>query len=117
VQDRVVVGQEEWEGLPVQRQVWLACREVAERKSRHWFDVITRIGRAGMGEITAGLGTDMVNADRSARFGAMQFAASELVGRLSAEERATLRLHRTLPDWFVPEMVKRAKVIEREQRR
>jgi hypothetical protein len=116
VQDRVVVGQEEWERLPVGRQAWLVCRDVAEKKSRHWFDVITRIGRAGMGEITAGLGTDMVNADRSARLAAMQFAASDLVEKLSDDERTTLRTSRTLPDWFVPEMLKRAKLIEREQR-
>lgn len=107
----------EWDGLPVQRQVWLVCRDVAEKKSRHWFDVVTRIGRAGMGVITVGLGTDMVNADRGARFAAMQFAASDLVPRLSDEEVARLRAERILPDWFVPEMVKQAKVIEREQRR
>jgi hypothetical protein len=64
-----------------------------------------------------GLGTDMVNADRSARLGAMQFAASDLVPRLSGDEVARLRADRVLPDWFIPEMVKRAKVIEREQRR
>jgi hypothetical protein len=47
----------------------------------------------------------------------MQFAASDLVPRLSEHEVADLRPNRVLPDWFVPEMVKRAKVIERHQRR
>ena len=107
----------EWDGLPVQRQVWLACRDVAERKSRHWFDVITRIGRAGMGERTVGLGVDMVNADRQARLAAMQFAASDLIPSLSDQDVAQLRAERALPDWFVPEMFKRAKAIERDLRR
>lgn len=103
--------------MPVQRQVWLVCRTIAERKSRHWFDVVTRIARAGMGERTVGLGTDMVNTDRAARLGAMQFAASDLVPRLSEREVGQLRANRVLPDWFVPEMLERAKVIERELRR
>jgi hypothetical protein len=107
----------EWQQLPVQRQVWLVCRAEAERKSRHWFDVITRIGRAGMGERTSGLGIEMVNADRQARLGAMQFAASELVSRLSEPETSALLTDRVLPEWFVPEMLKRAKAIERAQRR
>ncbi|HVV75274.1 MAG TPA: hypothetical protein VHC43_04495 [Mycobacteriales bacterium] len=111
------VGAAEWKRLPLQRQVWLACRDVAERKSRHWFDVITRIGRAGMGERTVGMGTDMVNADRAARLGAMQFAASDLIPRLSDQEVAEFRATMILPDWFVPEMLKRAKVIERARRR
>lgn len=70
-----------------------------------------------MGERTVGLGVDMVNADRSARLAAMQFAASDLVARLSVQEVATLRTERVLPDWFVPEMVRRAKVIERSERK
>jgi hypothetical protein len=111
------IGATGWDDLSVQRQVWLVCRATAERKSRHWFDVITRIGRAGMGERTSGLGIDMVNADRAARLGAMQFAATDLTARLSEEEVATLRAERVLPDWFVPEMLKRAKTIERDQRR
>lgn len=107
----------EWERLPVQRQAWLVCRDVAERKSRHWFDIVTRIGRAGMGERTLGLGIDMVKADRAARFGAMQFAASDLVPQLSEQEVADLRASRVLPEWFLPEMLKRAKAIERGNRR
>jgi hypothetical protein len=107
----------DWERLPVQRQVWLACREVAERKSRHWFDVVTRIGRAGMGERTVGLGIDMVNADRQARLAAMQFAATDLIPRLSDQDLAELRAKRVVPDWFVPEMLRRAKTIERDSRR
>ncbi|MGN6473129.1 MAG: hypothetical protein ACTHK4_05710 [Mycobacteriales bacterium] len=105
-----------WAQLPLQRQVWLACRAEAERNSRHWFDVITRIARAGMGERTVGLGTDMVNADRAARLGAMQFAASDLIARLTDDEKEKLRANRVLPDWFVPEMVKRARGIERTRR-
>jgi hypothetical protein len=107
----------DWDALPVRRQVWLVCRDAAERNSRHWFDVITRIGRAGIGERTVGLGTDMVNADRAARLAAMQFAASDLIPRLSDQEVADLRVNRVLPDWFVPEMLKRAREIERKQRR
>jgi hypothetical protein len=63
------------------------------------------------------MGIDMVNADRAARFGAMQFAATDLIPRLSDQEIADLRAKRVVPDWFVPEMVKRAKLIERELRR
>lgn len=107
----------EWERLPVQRQVWLVCSDEAARKSRHWFDVIIRVGRAGMGVRTAGLGTDMVNADRAARLSAMQFAASDLIPRLTEQEVAELRANRALPQWFVPEMVRLSKTIERELRR
>ena len=48
--------------------------------------------------------------------GAMQFAVSELVSRLTEDEVATLREQRALPPWFLPDMIDRAKVIQRELR-
>jgi len=94
----------------------MLCRKTAENKSRHWFDVISRVALAGQGERSSGLGIDIVNANRGARLAAMQFAASDLIPRLSDDERAQLRADRVLPGWFLPEMVRRAKVIERELR-
>jgi hypothetical protein len=105
-----------WAQLRIERQAWLACRKIAEKKTRSWFDVVGRIALAGQGARSSGLGVDVVNANRRARLAALQFAASDLVPRLSDEERARLQADRVLPAWFVPAMVKQAKVVERELR-
>jgi hypothetical protein len=107
----------EWDQLRVERQAWLVCRDEAARQTRRWFDVVTRIGRAGMGFRTAGHGTDLVNEARSERLSAMQFAVKDLIPRLSADEITDLRSRRVLPDWFVPEMLRLARPIELELRR
>lgn len=107
----------DWDQLSVERQAWLACKDDATRLTRKWFDVVTRIGHAGMGFRTSGHGIERVNAERSERLAALQFAARELVPRLTAAERADLRHSRALPDWFVPEMVKLAKPIDKQLRR
>jgi hypothetical protein len=111
------VGQAEWDHLRVERQAWLVCRDEAARRTRNWFDVVTRIGRAGMGLRTGGHGTDLVNEARAERLAALQFAAKDLVPRLSEADRTDLRVRRVLPEWFVPEMLRLAKPIERELRR
>jgi hypothetical protein len=116
----LVVGEisaAEWARLTVGRQVWLVCRATAEKRSRRWFDVISRVALAGQGERSSGLGIDVVKADRQARLAPLQFAASDLASRLSDVERERLRTERVLPDWFVPEMLKQAKMVERELRR
>jgi hypothetical protein len=111
------MADEDWSRLSVERQAWLVCRDDAVRRTRRWFDVVTRIGHAGMGFRTAGHGTDLVNEARSERLAALQFAAKDLIPRLTPEDRAALAEHRVLPDWFGPELVRLAKPIEKQLRR
>jgi hypothetical protein len=107
---------DDWDRLSVERQAWLVCKDDVVRRTRKWFDVVTRIGHAGMGFRTSGHGTERVNADRADRLAPLQFAAKDLAARLSPHERSTLASRRVLPEWFVPEVIKAAKPIDKQLR-
>lgn len=105
-----------WRELTTERQAWLVCRPTAEQSSRRWYDQLGRVLGGRRSSYGAGLGRELADYARADRLGAMQFAVSELVSRLTEDEVATLREQRALPPWFLPDMIDRAKVIQRELR-
>ncbi len=93
--------------LTDERLCWLAVRDHLDRKS-------SKIGVMGFINIFvggrgggAGEAGDLRRAKRADKMGDYGFAVSDAAERLTAEERAKLRAHGEVPDWFLADVERR----------
>jgi cell division inhibitor SulA len=96
------------EKLTDERLCWLAVREDLARKANNGpgitlIKILTARSR-GRGRAGRSTASELVS-DRMTRYAV---AVDELAGKLSREERATLRTAGTVPAWFLGEVERRS---------
>lgn len=106
----------------LERLAWVSCGGELERRSRRWYDQISRVMGARrtslptVANVRPSLGSELTRDRRRHRLAALQFAVGDMVGNLTDDERRRLRSSGSLPPTFVDAVLSRAKLIEREMR-
>ncbi|HEU5035218.1 MAG TPA: hypothetical protein VFT62_10760 [Mycobacteriales bacterium] len=107
----------------LERRAWELARHDLERKSRRWYDQLTRLLEATRTvSITdayrtgSSVGAAMAQDRRRTRLACLQLAVSDVVCGFTPEERTQLREHDALPADFVARVQAQSKVVRTEIR-
>jgi hypothetical protein len=104
----------------LEQRAWELARAELDRRSRRWYDQILRVTEstktAGINMVNSGPGIGAARGKerRGKRLASLQFAVCDAVQAMAVEQQQRLRDDGQLPDGFIDDVVKRAKLIERQ---